>query len=167
AVAIKGLAFFGPDAIAGDDRHTVANGMALHRAPPHAAGVEVRVIGFRANSGWIKQDFRTQQRHCPRCFGIPLVPAYPDAEGDAEQVPHFKTAIAGTEIEFFLVTRTIRNMRLAIDAHDLAIGIDYRDAVIIMLPVTLEKARWNGDLQLPGKFLHRQNRRAFLRWSGH
>src|SRR3546814_14832115 len=67
--------FRSPDAIGGDHPHTVRHGMALHRAAPHAASVEVGVIGFRSDRGRIKEQFGAHQRHRARGFGIPLVPA--------------------------------------------------------------------------------------------
>src|SRR5215210_9005533 len=53
AVAVEALATFGADAVGGYDRHDVADGVANHRATPHPAGVEVWIVGLRADRGGI------------------------------------------------------------------------------------------------------------------
>src|SRR3546814_3534679 len=84
--------------------------MALHRAAPHAASVEVGVIGFRSDRGRIKEQFGAHQRHRARGFGIPLVPAHADADPRAKDVPDLETGIAGPEIIFFLITGAVGNV---------------------------------------------------------
>src|SRR3546814_3268065 len=106
--------------------------MALHRAAPHAASVEVGVIGFRSDRGRIKEQFGAHQRHRARGFGIPLVPAHADADPRAKDVPDLETGIAGPEIIFFLITGAVGNVALAIQAHDRAVGADHRETVVIM-----------------------------------
>ena len=132
--------------------------MALHGAPPHPAGIKAGIIRLAANGGGIEQNLGAHQRHGPRALGIPLVPADADANPGAKHIPHLETAVARAKIVFFLIARSIRNMALAIGAHNLAIGADHRQRVVIMVPVGLEKAGGNGHLQPLGKGPHRHHR---------
>jgi hypothetical protein len=118
AVAIEVLPVLAADAVGGDHRHAVRHRMALHRPPPHPAGIEIGVIGFGADGGGIEQQFGAHQRHHPRAFGIPLVPADADADACAEHVPHLEAVVAGAEIVLFLIARPVGNVALAVGAHD-------------------------------------------------
>src|SRR3546814_11519045 len=75
-------------AVGGDHRHAVRHGMALHRAAPHAAGVEIGVIGLGPDRGRVEKPFGAHQRPRARGFGIPLIPAYPDAAPRSEDVSY-------------------------------------------------------------------------------
>src|SRR3546814_5266742 len=88
--------------------------MALHRAAPHAAGVEVGVIGLGADRGGVEEQFGAHQRHRARAFGIPLVPAHPDADPRPEDIPHLEAAVAGAEIIFLFITRAVGNVAFAL-----------------------------------------------------
>src|SRR3546814_18119594 len=70
-----------------------------------------------------------------------LVPAHADADPRAEDVPDLEAGVAGAEIIFFLIARTVGNVALAIGAHDRAVGADHRERVVIMRPVLFEIAR--------------------------
>ena len=59
-------------------------------------------------------------------------------------MPHLEAGVAGAEIEFLLVTRAVGNVALAIDAGDLAVGSDHRQAVVIMRPVEPRRS-WSGS----------------------
>ena len=144
AVAIKspGPFFFGPNAIARNHRHTVAHRMALHRAA--------------ATSGWYQGSRHKVLSRSPsdrtgsQPPSAPLPVQFRDTIGPSifrrrlwyRTLPtRLKAAIAGAEIEFLLITRAVRNMTLAIDAHDLAFRRQssqrcYSDA----LPIALERS---------------------------
>ena len=154
AVAIECLALFLADAVGRDHGHAVGHRMADHRAAPHAAGVEVRIIGFGADRGRIEQHLRAHQRHAAGRFRIPLVPADADADRAVAGVPHLEAAIAGAEIIFFLIARPVGDMALAIDAHDLALVVDHGERIIIMLAIALEKAGRDIDAQILGQLAH-------------
>ena len=73
-------------------------------------------------------------------------------------LPHLEAGVARPEIEFLLIARAVGNVALAIDAGDLAVGADHRQAVVMVRPVGLEEAGRDPDLQLLGQRLHRQHR---------
>ncbi len=115
-----------------------------------------------ADRGRVEQQFRPHQHHRARGFGIPLVPAHADAQRPAgrglRRRPHLEPGIAGAEVELLLVTGTVGNVALAIDALDFAIGADHREAVVIMRPVRLEEAGRDRHLQRLGQRLHGEHR---------
>src|SRR3546814_15392789 len=81
--------------------------MADHRAAPEAAGVEVRIVRLGADGGGVEQDFRAHQHHRAGGFGIPLVPADADADRAVAGLPYLEAGIAGAEIEFLRIARTV------------------------------------------------------------
>src|SRR5690606_20310315 len=153
AVAVEALplaAFaFVADAIGGDHRHAIADRVADHRPAPHAAGVHFRILRLAADGGGIEQHFRAVQRQHAGGFRIPLVPAHTDTDPGAEHVPHLEPVVARAEIELLLVSRAIGNVALAVSAHDLAIGADHGEGVVIVVPIALEDAGRDGDAKAP------------------
>ena len=87
-----------------------------------------------------------------------MIPTNPHAHCDAENVPHFEPVIARAEIELFLITWPIGDVALAIGAKDVAIRPDHGDRVVIVMPVALEKAGRDRDLQLRRQLAHRDHR---------
>ncbi len=136
--------------------------MAHHRAAPHPAGVELGVIGFRTDGGRVEQHLGALERHHPRAFGVPLVPADPDADGrtpaGAGHLPDLEAVIAGAEVIFFLVAGPVGDVALAIGPHDRAIGADHRQRVVIVMAIALEEAGRDRDAMFCRQFLHRQHR---------
>ena len=137
--------------------------MADHRAAPHAAGVEIGVIGLGPDGGGIEQHLGAFQRHDPCTFGIPLVPADPHADARAEHVPHLEAVIPGPEIVLFLVTRPVGDMALAIGPHDFAVGPDHRQRVVIVVAVAFEETRRDRHFELRRELLHCLHARALER----
>src|SRR3546814_3834069 len=86
-----------------------------------------------------------------------LVPAYADANRSGAGFPHLEAAIAGAGIVFFFIAWPVGNMTFAIDAHDFAGIIDHGQRVIMMLPVTLEEAGRDIDVELGRQSLHGQH----------
>src|SRR3546814_5535396 len=70
-----------------------------------------------------------------------LVPADADADPRSEDVPDLEARVAGAEIIFLFIARTVGNMAFAVGSHDVAVGADHRERVVIMRPVLLEIAR--------------------------
>src|SRR3546814_9703348 len=105
---------------------------------------------------WKEQHFRAHERHDARSFRIPLGPAYADANRSVAGFPHLEAAIAGAEIVIFFIAWPVGNMTFAIDAHDFAGIIDHGQRVIMMLPVTLEEAGRDIDVELGRQSLHGQ-----------
>src|SRR3546814_2924899 len=80
-----------------------------------------------------------------------------DADRPIARLPHLETGVAGPEIEFLLIARTVGNMGLPIDAHHLALVVDHGEAVVMMRAVRLEEAGGDVDLQLRRELLHRKH----------
>ena len=55
-------------------------------------------------------------------------------------VPHFKSSVAGGEVELLLIEVVVRDMGLAVNAHHGAVGVYHRDAVVKHVAVLLVKA---------------------------
>ena len=122
AVAVELLAVLGADPVGGDHRHAVRHRMALHRAAPHPAGVEVRVVGFGADRGGIEQHFGPHQRHRPARIRDTTGPSRSRRRsGAAEHVPDLEAIVAGAEIVLLLIARPIGDVALAVGAQDLAV----------------------------------------------
>src|SRR3990167_881229 len=135
--AVKNLPFLVADAVRGDDGNDVRNGVTDQRAPPARLGVEAGIFRLRPDRGRIEENLSAEQRHRPRRFREPLVPADADADAAELRAPDFEAGVAGTEIEFFLIARTVGNVALAVKAKDLAAGVDHDERVVIFLPVAL------------------------------
>ncbi len=120
--------------------------MTDHCTPPHATGIEICIVRFGADGSRIKQYFGALQRHDASTFGIPLIPAYADADPRSEHIPYLEPVVAGAEVVFLFVARSVRNMAFAVCPHDFAIRADHGERVVVMLAVTFEKACRNGHL---------------------
>src|SRR5689334_9473434 len=114
-----------------------------------------------ADRSRVEEDLRAHQHHRPGRLRIPLIPANADAERRTVwAAPHLETRVTGPEVEFLLVTGAVGNVALAIDAGDFPVGADHREAVVMVGPIQLEKARRDPDLQLLRELLHRADRRV-------
>src|SRR3546814_17736074 len=71
----------------------------------------------------------------------------------SDLVPDLEARVAGAEIIFLIIARTVGNMAFAVGSHDVAVGADHRERVVIMRPVLLEIARRDRELQLGGQRL--------------
>ena len=117
--------------------------------------VQGRILRLRTNGCGVEKQFSAHQGHCARTFGIPLVPADADANSCAEHVPDLEPSIAGAKIIFFLIAGAIGNVAFTIDAHDVAIGVNHRDTVVEMRPITFKEACGDGNIKPLSKFCHR------------
>ena len=127
--------------------------MALHGALPVPARIPIGKLRFGADRGGVEEHLSPAEDKTPCGFGKPLVPA--DAEADFAElgVPDPEAGVAGIEVIFFLIPDAVRNVRLAVDAEQLAARIDHRDRIEIRLVVALEKAERQNDIQLAGQLL--------------
>src|SRR3546814_6428999 len=83
----------------------------------------------------------------------------------SDLVPDLEARVAGAEIIFLFIARTVGNMAFAVGSHDVAVGADHRERVVIMRPVLLEIARRDRDLQLGGERLLGDDARMFVGWT--
>ena len=122
------------DAIAGQHRHPVGDRVAAMTEDPGAALAiffRLRIGGIPADRGWVKQQFGAGQRHQPRGFRVPLVPAHQHAQAADRGVDRREAQIAGGEIEFFVEPRIVRNMHLAVLAGSAAVRVEHHGGVVI------------------------------------
>ena len=113
-----------------------------------------------ADGGGVEQQVCAHQRHDARRFGVPLVPAYPDAEGCRRMLPNAKPRIAGAEVIFLFIARPIGDVAFSIAALHRAIRADHRKRIVMMLAVTLKKAGRDGDAQFRRQRAHRDDTRV-------
>src|SRR5690606_8037939 len=114
----------GTDAVAGNQRHQVGAGVALLDTLPVVARGDVRVMRLAADGGGVEQQFGSHQRHAAGSFREPLVPADGYADLRIAGVPDLEAAVAGVEIVLLVVAGAVRDVALAVDAQQRAVGID-------------------------------------------
>src|SRR5690606_39278536 len=119
------------------DRHDVGHGVPLHGAPPRGGGVQGVVMRLGADGGRVEQDLRPLQHHGAGGLGVPLVPADADADAAEARVPDLEAGVAGAAVVLLLIAGTVRNVALAIDAHQFAVGVDHHQAVEIVRSLAL------------------------------
>ena len=156
--AVENLTRLVTDPIGRNHRHDVGHRVADHSPLPQVFSVELGIVGLRADGGGIEQHFGALEHHRARGFGEPLIPADADAHGAELRLPRLEAGVAGTEIELFLVARTIGDMALAIGAHESAIGIDHDEAVVEMMILALEDRGRDDDAELFGQRGHMRDR---------
>jgi hypothetical protein len=88
-------------------------------------------VRMPADRGGIEQDRRAFQRGQAGGLGIPLIPADQHAEGAEAGLEGFEAEVAGGEIIFFVEARVVRDVHLAVEAEQRAVGIQHRDGVVV------------------------------------
>ncbi len=159
---VVAVLLFAADAVAGDQRHQVGPGMALLHALPVVARGDVRVVRLAADGGRVEQQFGAHQRHAARGFGEPLIPADGHADLGVAGVPHLEAGVARVEVVLLVVAGAIRNVALAVDAEQLAVGIDDGDGIEAGASGQLEEADRQHHLQFGGDLLEMLDGRVFL-----
>src|SRR3546814_4457123 len=81
-------------------------------------------------------------------------------------LPYLEAGIAGAEIEFLRIARTVGDVALAIDAHHRALIVDHGEAVVMMMSLRLEEAGRNVDAEILRQPLHGENRRMIIHRKG-
>ena len=103
------------------------------------------LLGVPADRGGIKKNFRALHRRQSRGFGIPLVPADQHADLGIPGLPGAEAEIARREIKLLVKERIIRDVHLAIDAQQAAVGIDDGGGVVINAGGALFEQRGDDD----------------------
>ncbi|MCY1431409.1 hypothetical protein D9M71_473760 [compost metagenome] len=124
--------------------------MALLHALPVVARGDGRVMRLAADGGRVEEDFRAHQRHAARRFREPLVPADGHSDLRVAGLPYLETGVARVEVVLLVVARAVRDVALAVDAEQAAVGIDDRDAIEAGAAGALEEADRQHHLQLGG-----------------
>ena len=79
----------------------------------------------------IKENVRAAEAGQARALRIPLVPANQHADAAKARVEIGEAEIARREIKLLVIERVVRDVHLAVDAEQRAIGIDDRGGVVI------------------------------------
>ncbi len=136
--------------------------MALLHALPMVAGRDARIVRLAADGGRVEQQFCTHQRHAAGGLGEPLVPADGHADPGVAGVPYLEAGVARVEIVLLVVAGAVRDVALAVDAKQPAVGIDDGDGVEACPPGQLEEADRQHHLQFGGELLEMLDRRVLL-----
>ena len=81
-----------------------------------------RVVGVPADGGGVEQQLGAGQRHQPRRFRIPLVPAHQHAEFAHRGVDRLEAEVAGREVELLVIRRIVGDVHLAVVPGDAAVA---------------------------------------------
>ncbi len=125
---------FETDAIHRRDVDAVRDGVrALDRLPRRELGGAMLGLLVRvpANGGGIKQHVSALHRRQPRRLGIPLVPTDQHADAPERRVEIAEAQIARSEIELLVVQRIVRDVHLAVQAQQRAVGVQHGSGVVI------------------------------------
>jgi len=136
----------------------------LHHPLPVAGRINAGVLRFRADGSGVEQQLGALQGHGARALGKPLVPANADTHARVAGVPHLEAGVAGCEIVFFVVARTIGDVRLAIAAQQRAVGVQHGHCVVEHLPGAFKKADRQHHFQLGGQATECGHGRVALQW---
>ena len=104
-----------------------------------------------ADGGGIKEHFGALQRGEPRALGIPLVPADERADAAGGGIDGLETEIAGREVILLVIKRIVGDVHLAIDAGDVAVGVERNRGVVV-------KARARGARRAKRRWRRRASR---------
>ena len=155
--------FFVADAVR--YRHVAAIGHGVAALDGFPGVVLFLMLGFfggmPADGGWVEKDFCALHCRQTRRFGIPLVPTDEDADFAVLGLPGAEAEVTGSEIKFFVIKRIIRDMHLAIEAEEGAVGIDDGGGIVINTRRALfEEGGNDDDAILFGEFLESFGGRA-------
>ena len=149
-------------AIHADDEEPVRDRMrALDRVP----GVALRrvdglaLVELPADGRRVEEDVRAQQRRRARRFGEPLVPADEHAELARRRGVDLEAEIPGREVELLVVEGIVRDVHLAVAAHELTLLVEDDGGVVVEAGrAALEERDDEGDAELGGLLRERLGR---------
>ena len=98
-----------------------------------------------ADRGGVEEDLGALHRGQPRAFGEPLIPAHQRADRRHLGLPRDEAGVAGREIELLVEQRIVRDVHLAIHAHQRPVGVDDRRGVVIHAGGALLEQRRDDD----------------------
>ena len=105
--------------------------------------------GMPSDGGGVEQDAGAAHGRDARALRIPLVPANQRGHAARLRVEVAEAGVARSEVEFLEIKRIVRDVHLAVDAEQRAIGIDDRGGVVIeTFRALLEERRDNGNVAL-------------------
>ena len=160
-------------AVVGHKALTPEGGFALHSAAVHGAyvaaighgmaalhgfpcavlgGVELFLPRNPADGGGVEQNLCPLHGGETGGFRVPLVPADEHADAAKAGLKAFVAQVAGGEIEFFLESGVLRDVHLAVQPKEGAIGINHPGGVVVKPGgALLETGSHDDYAQFPGK----------------
>jgi hypothetical protein len=137
-----------------------------HRALPRVSRVEAPVVRFATDGRRIEQQLGAQQHHRASTLRIPLVPA--DAHPDTAEsgIPYPEARISRSEVEFFHVSRAVRDVALAVIPEHGAVGVDHGEAVVRRLSGALEVRHGDDHAEFARQRGHARDGRMALEGAG-
>src|ERR1035441_1543034 len=144
------------DAVDCGNIHSVCDGVGALDGSPCVELRGAELIFLRrvpADGRGIEQNFGTLKSGEPRALGIPLVPADERAYAAGGGVDGLKAEIAGGKVILFVIKRVVRDVHFAVDAGDLAIGVERDGSVVVKSwRAALEERSDDGDFGIAGNF---------------
>ena len=125
---------FMADAVARQYRQAVGHrmaAMAQHPGIALAVLLVLHVIRIPTDGGGVEQQLRASQRHQPRRFRIPLVPAHQHAQAADRGVDRSEAQIAGGEVELLVEARVVGDVHLAVLAQQGAVLLQDHGGVVV------------------------------------
>ena len=113
--------------------------MAAHDGLPLLAAVPGGIGGLATDRCRIDEQLRPRQGHHAHQLRKPLVPADPSAELDMAGPPDLRPLGAGREEGVLLIAGELGDVAFAVDAQQLAIGIDNCERVVerVLCPLSI------------------------------
>src|SRR5215470_1599840 len=93
-----------------------------------------------ADRGRKEEKLRSHERHHARRLREPLIPADADTDAGITRVPDPKAAVTRGEVVLLLIAGAVRNVRLAVDAERVTVGIEDGDGIEVRATGALEEA---------------------------
>src|SRR5262245_13858467 len=98
-----------------------------------------------ADHGRVEENLRPSERRQPSRLRIPLVPTYANAGANVMSIKGFEPKVARIEIKFFKIEQIVRYVHLAVDAGQMAVGVNHHGGVVIKPQRAAFKQRPNDD----------------------
>src|SRR6185369_3314906 len=122
------------NAVNDDDVNSICDRVAsLNGLPCRMLGLVHLALFIRkpANSRRIEKKLSAFQCSQPGSFRKPLIPTHKSADTSVGCVVGLEAEVAGSEIEFLVIERIVRDMHLAVLPNDFAGGVDHYRRVVI------------------------------------
>ena len=152
-----------PDAVHRGDEAAVGHRVRALDGLPREVLVGAELLLLRrmpADRRGEEEDLRAVHRGEARAFRIPLVPADEHADAAEPRGPRLEPEVARREIELLVVQRVVRDVHLAVDAQQGAVGVDDGGGVVVeAFGPLLEERRDDDDAVLLGELLERRGAR--------
>ncbi|AGE55905.1 hypothetical protein ATCVMO0605SPH_216L [Acanthocystis turfacea Chlorella virus MO0605SPH] len=136
------------DAVGHGDGNPVCSGMPLDSPRPVEVRLAIREVRLAADRSGHHDEVRAKKRQDARDLGKPLVPANCDSNLSKLGVCNAKLVVARAEVELLVVARSLRNMRLAIDARNGTIHIRNHYRVVVFVVVLFKEGHDDDDPEL-------------------